>query len=269
MNNPFDVPGSTVRKIGFTKIFIAIFAAFLLIQYSLIERIIGRYLAVHNSERPLAGQAWTSGVEKELAAGRSEVPEVTNGVRGDLAQWFLRAERGRPTTLSLQRFATLWTSLPGFLSETAIENDDWQKLAMNPEADRVRPTVSKKGVELTFLTASNRPVMRINMKRGIANRLMLHNQVINDSVTKSNVEMRLIDGKSFNERFLKLQPADRKVAWSMLSVDILLHRPILRYGINALDDSYSVLWMEYQSPTITSIGYVIPNSIASTLGAGG
>ena len=120
MINPFDDPNSPKSRFGFGKIFLAVVAAFLLIQYSVIERIIGRYLALHNAERPLAGQAWTSGVEKEMAAGRSEVPELTGGIRNDLAQWFLRAQRGRPTTLPLQRFASLWSTVPGYLSETAI-----------------------------------------------------------------------------------------------------------------------------------------------------
>jgi len=269
MINPFDDPTVQKKRTGFGKIFLAALAAFLLIQYSVVERVIGRYLSLHNAERPLAGQAWTSGVEKEMAAGRSEVPELTSGIRNDLAQWFLRAERGRPTTLPLQRFASLWMSVPGYLGEGAIENEEWQKLVLNSEVDRVRPTSSKRGIELTFLTSTNKPVSRVMIKKDIVTRLMQHGQVLNDSITKTSVEMRLLPGNEFEARFVKMPSAERKQLWGMLNNDILIHRPILRYGFSHLDDDYSVLWIEFQSPSILTESFVLPNAFAQMLGSAG
>ncbi|MDK9699884.1 MAG: hypothetical protein OEM52_07065 [bacterium] len=263
MKNPFDSSDTKKRSGSFAKLLIAAILAMGIVQFSVVERIVGRYLAVHNAERPLIGQAWQSGVEKEMAAGRSEVSELTTGVRGELSQWLMRAQRGRPTTLSLTRFATLWDGLPTYLSESIIPDEEWQKLAMNLEVDRVRPSTSRRGIELTFLTSTNRILKRFAINNDMTTRLTMHGQMVNDSLAKASTNIKPLPGKQLTTQFQKLSAADQKLLWSIFGEDILSRRPISRYAITALDETYSLLWVEYTNPNMTSISYLIPNPIAA------
>lgn len=263
--NPFQENGKSNKKIGLGSIFFIVLFAFAIIQFSFVERVIGRYLAKSNFERPLIGQAWTSGLEKELAAGKTFIPELTTGVRGDLAQWFIRAQRGRPTTLTMARFAAQWQRIPTYLTTEVIPMSEWQNLVNNYSVERVRPTVTNKNFILTFLTADNKTVEKFSASEKAIKRIAEHNKTLNDSLKNIKEFAVTYTPNQWNAIWKTLPIEIRQFIWEVIEEDVILHRPVGKYGIIPLDENYSVLWIEYYQPQLVCISYVFPANILDHL----
>ncbi|MCX7834484.1 MAG: hypothetical protein N2450_00245 [bacterium] len=256
--NPFVDRENPKKGIGCLNIFLLILFAIAIVQFAFVERLIGRYLAKTNFDRPLAGQAWTSGVEKELAAGKSSVAELSVGVRGDLAQWLIRAQRGRPSTLTLSRFGAQWQKIPNYLTTEVIPSSEWQNLVTNDVIERVRPTIMKKNITLTFLSSDNRVIAKYTTSENVMKRIAEHNKTLNDSIQKVSENIEIITPERWKLKWKNLPPEMKQLLWNVIQEDMIIHRPVGKYGIIPLDNTYSVLWIEFYQPQLICISYVLP-----------
>lgn len=266
MENPFIKNISNQKKLGCGTIVFITVLTFLIIQVSFVERFIGRTLAKNNAERPLVGQAWTSGLEKEISAGKVNVQEISAGVRGDLSQWLLRAQRGRPSTLNLKLFAAQWKELPVYLSSEVISAHDWQNLILNDKVDKVRPTTSKKSISITFLSSENRPIKKYEISQVALNRIAAHHKSFNDSITKISESLSIISPSRWNTFFENAPTESKLIIWNVIQKDVIDNRPVNRYGIENYDETYSLLWIEFLNPQLNCISFLLPRGILIPLG---